>query len=257
SDHYLEHIRTNDADRDRILGCIRALEQKLAGAFPDGGWHIDIGCGPGHVLKWTQEWASSRKVKQIGLDVSMQNLRNTRRNTNAFVVLGDATCMPFKDGIAALVSEASVLHHIADWKACVAESCRIAHSDGAIVYDNEPTAASLDWSPLARRIFEGRFYGYHVLSYFMKSKRNFRNIALAKYNYYEAEVHNQPGRGFVPSEVEETFSKRGRDCKIYYRAGPDLQTGSGRNSLQMNFLLFMSTRDWRNPERGIMTLIAS
>lgn len=257
SDHYLEYVRTTDQARNRLLACVQALDADIMRSFPDGGWHIDFGCGPGHVLIWTGDWAASRGIQQVGLDVSIQNLRNVAARTNAFAVLGDAVRMPFRSGIATLVTEASVLHHIKDWRGAVAETCRVSHPDGVMVYDNEPTRESLDWSPLARVVFEMRFVAYKILSYFMKSRRNFRNMKLAKFNYYTAEVHNQPGLGFDTDEVEQAFQQGGRQAKLYYRAGDTLLTGSGKNSFQQNILLLLSTRDWRNPKRGLMTLVAS
>lgn len=252
SDHYLVHVRKSDDARDRFMACVEAVEP----ARLESGWHIDFGCGPGNVLAWTKEWAKANGIRQIGLDVSIQNLRNVLAKTDAYAVLGDAIKMPFKDNCAGLLTEASVLHHIEDWRASILEASRITKTSGAIIFDNEPTKKALDLSPLARTVFESRFIVYKVLSYFVPRRRSFRNMKLSKLNYYNAEVHNQPGRGFDPEEVRTAFEAAGRGCTLYFRMGSTLGSGTGANSRQRNFLLWLSGKDLSDPEYGIMTLIS-
>lgn len=252
SDHYLMHVRKSEKARGRFMACVRAVEKEIR-----YGWHVDIGCGPGHVLIWTSEWAAEHGIKQIGVDVSIQNLRNVLSTTKAYAVLGDAAALPFRDRVANLVTEASVLHHILEWRAMIGESSRIAAEErSAIIFDNEPTKKLLNWNRLARFVFESRFTAYKLLSFVSARYMSFRNTKLAKLNYYSAEVHNQPGRGFDPADVRQAFQAAGRDCTIYFRMGSELGSGTGRNSPQENILLKISGADLANPEYGVMTMIA-
>jgi ubiquinone/menaquinone biosynthesis C-methylase UbiE/uncharacterized protein YbaR (Trm112 family) len=253
SDHYIEYIRQDNQSQSRICSAINSIDANI---FSANQIHVDFGCGPGNILIWTEDWALEHNLTRIGIDVSISNLRNVMNRTNAFVILGDATSMPIRDGTALIVTEGSVLHHIKDWRAVVTEACRISCKDSVILFDNEPSKESLDWSRIARTVFEARFYAYYLLSFISNRRRNFRNIKLAKRNYYEAEVHNQPGLGFDSKEIEDAFSSSGFKAAIFRRAGESLTTGSGKNSLQTNILLALSGKDWRNPRYGVLTIMA-
>lgn len=222
SDNYSVNFRRDDSLAKRIkVGAallLPALSNAESTAMNDK-YHLDMGCGPGHVL----EWLSGITNKQIGLDVSLANLRNARKSTGAFVVLGDATNMPFRDNVFSLVSESSVLHHIFDWKKAVSECCRVcSKADGGILYDSEPTFESLSFSLLARFIFEIRWPAYKILSYFSSKKIHFRNIALAKEYYQTAEVHNQPGRGFFVKEIVDAFNSSDFAIEVFLSPNEDL-----------------------------------
>lgn len=175
-------------------------------------FHLDIGCGPGHVL----EWLAESGFMQIGLDVSLNNLRNARKATGAYVVLGDGTEMPFRDDIFSLITASAVLHHIYDWRKAVRESCRVCNKqNGGILYDSEPTVESLSLSPAARMVFEMRWPVYKILSYIDLKKIHFRNISLAKSYYQTAEVHNQPGKGLSVEAFRDVFLKEGFSSEFF------------------------------------------
>jgi ubiquinone/menaquinone biosynthesis C-methylase UbiE len=215
SDDYSINFRRDNLYAERVKnGAEKLLKtnfHKKNNATSDN-YHLDIGCGPGHVL----EWLNGATNKQVGLDVSLTNLRNARKNTGAYVVLGDATNIPFKDGVFSLVSEASALHHILDWKKVILESCRVcSKTNGGILFDSEPTSESLSFSLLARLVFEMRWPVYKLLSYFNPKKIHFRSIALAREYYKNAEIHNQPDRGFSTIEVEGLFNSAGFSAEIF------------------------------------------
>jgi len=169
------------------------------------------------------EWLGGITKRQIGLDVSLANLRNARQSTGANVVLGDATVMPFRDDSFIIVTESSVLHHIYEWKKVIQESCRVcSKNNGGILFDSEPTSESLSLSLMARLIFEMRWPVYKFLSYFDSKRIHFRNIALARDYYLTAEIHNQPGRGFVVKEVEEIFRSFNFSTEIFLSSNEDL-----------------------------------
>lgn len=178
-------------------------------------WHLDFGCGPGHVLKWLSDF----RFRQVGLDVSLTNLRNSRRVTGAMVVMGSADNMPFRDGVFDLITESAVLHHIANWKRVIRDVCRVCNDGGGIVFDSEPSIEAMAWSPIATAVFDSRWYVYKLLSYFMPSKYMFRNVKQAKLNYYVAEIHNQPGKGIDVDEVQRAFKEHGFVVEVV--RGPD------------------------------------
>ncbi|MBN2021470.1 MAG: methyltransferase domain-containing protein [Pirellulales bacterium] len=215
-------------------------------------WHLDFGCGPGHVLKWLCDLG----LRQVGLDVSLTNLRNARQTTNALVVLGSADNMPFCDGVFDLVTESSVLHHIEDWRATINEACRVCCDKGGIVLDSEPSTDSLDWSAAARMVFEHRWYVYKLLSYFAASKYDFRDLKHAKLNYYMAELHNQPGKGFPVDEIRLLLQSSGFETRLV--CAPDENWNSvARPSWQGIVLRFLSGQNPWNPKYGPFGVLAS
>jgi ubiquinone/menaquinone biosynthesis C-methylase UbiE len=158
---------------------------------------------------------SGTTTNQVGLDVSLVNLRNARKSTGAYVVLGDAANMPFRDGIFSLVSGSAFLHHVQNWEKAIVESCRVCSKNGGILFDSEPTSESLSLSCLAKFVFEMRLPVYKFISYFDSRKVHFRNIAIAREYYQTAEVHNQPGRGFSIKEIAAVFSTAGFTTEVF------------------------------------------
>lgn len=223
SDNYSVNFRRDKSLEKKIIsGAARLLptlrNQNITAV--DNTYHLDIGCGPGHVLGWIGDITK----RKIGLDVSLANLRNARQSTGAYVVLGDATVMPFRDDSFILVTESSVLHHIFEWKKVIQEACRVcSKKNGGILVDSEPTFESLTLSMLARFVFEMRWPVYKILSFFDSKKIHFRDIKLAREYYQTAEIHNQPGRGFAVKEVEDVFRNADFNTEIFLSPNEHLQ----------------------------------
>ena len=241
STDYSRYTRQSSVIGNRIGNSVKRI-------FPDnkteGLLHLDFACGPGHVQKWLQPFG----FKQIGLDVSLANLRNARKRTGSSVICGDACNMPFADDTFDLVTESSALHHILDWKSAVTESCRICRDRGGLIMDSEPSDLHLDWSPLAAAVFNARFPFYKVLSYFVKDKYFFRNTEqakLAKLNL-QTEVHHQPGTGIPLDILKSTLKNSGFKVQIIVSPTSELNSCANPNwkSIVLNLL---SARNPWNP----------
>lgn len=79
------------------------LEQLTSGV-PQGGWVLDLGCGPGEQAEWLSE-----RFSVAGLDISLGQLAAARERTaRASFLLGDMCALPFRpasvDAIAAIYS---------------------------------------------------------------------------------------------------------------------------------------------------------
>ncbi len=248
SDDY--HIYT----RRNMDICIR-MRNSVKRIFVAGGTenllHLDFGCGPGHVLNWLEPFG----FRQVGLDVSLTNLRNALKGGNRMVVCGDACNMPFKDGTFSLVTESSVLHHIYDWKSVVSESCRICARGGGIILDSEPGSMQMALSPLAVAVFNARFPVYKAASYFIKSKYIYRNEEKARLNL-QAEIHHQPGTGFPLDELGGIFKASDFDAEIIVSPTPELKSRARPNwkGIVLNYL---SGRNPWNPKYGAFSVIAT
>ena len=169
--NYWEHTRTEPVFRNRIQNAVAKLVDKNNGndtflTSKKNVAHLDFGCGPGQVLKWTTKFG----FQQVGLDVSINNLRLTKAHTNALVVCGDASCMPFKDNSFDLITEASVLHHIENWRQTLKEVGRIYNGGLGVVLDSEPSKEQLNHSFFARSLLAARHPVYRGLSALLKRK---------------------------------------------------------------------------------------
>ncbi len=247
SDDYQSYTRCLPANALRIQDGARRIQEGQSSAAPR--YHLDFGCGPGQVLGWL----GGRGLVQVGLDVSLANLRNARKATGALVVCGDATCMPFRDGLFSLVTEASVLHHIRNWQAAVRGACRICAPNGGVLLDAEPSREMVAFSRLAVWVFDLRFPVYKLLSYFWKSKYIFRDTEQAKLNLL-AEIHHQPGTGFPLETLRELFAEAGFEPRIFFSPGTDLDT-IAPPKLKNILLNLLSLRNPWDPKYGSFTAI--
>ena len=247
SDDYHSYTRQLPENARRIQDGAGRILAQADGEKPR--CHLDFGCGPGQVLGWLED----NELVSVGLDVSLVNLRNARRHAGALVVCGDATKMPFRDAVFDLVTEASVLHHILDWKAAVSEGCRVCKPSGGILLDAEPSKEMVAFSKLAVFVFNLRFPVYKLLSYVRKDKYIFRDTQQAKLNLL-AEIHHQPGTGFPLDELIAIFNQAGFRIKLYFSPGADLDTT--RPPKMKNVLLnLLSLRNPWNPRYGSFTAI--
>ena len=248
SNYYALYSRQSLLLKERM---IYASKNILGLEEAKGKKHLDFGCGPGNVIKWL----SNEGYNHFGLDVSLTNLRNTHKETGALVILGDAVRLPFKEGIFDLVTESAVLHHIDDWRAALNEACRVCRNDGGLIIDSEPSKIGLDWSKVAQRVFNSRWYAYHLLSYINKSKFRFRDISKAKLEYWEAEIHNQPGKGFPVDELEDLIKSHNFKVETVFSSDSQLNPSASPNikSIVLNLLSFKNPWD---PRYGLITVVA-
>jgi len=248
STNYAKYTRQNPVISNRISSSVKKI-------FPDnkteGLFHLDYACGPGHVLKWLKSFG----FRQIGLDVSLVNLRNARKNTGCSVICGDACNMPFANETFNLVTESSALHHILHWKSALTESCRICRKPGGIIVDSEPSDMQMAWSALAVIVFNARFPFYKALSYFSKDKYIFRNTERAKLNL-QAEIHHQPGKGFPLDVLKNTIENCGFKTNII--VSPTAELNSCANPSWKSIVLnLLSARNPWNPNYGNFIAIAT
>ena len=251
SNEYLEVIRSSREIGVRIRNAVdEAGVSTSAGVNDRPLLHLDFGCGPGHVLSWLGEFG----FRQVGLDVSLSNLRNARRTTGALVVCGDASRMPFADDSFNVVTESSVLHHIEDWRGAVSEACRVCNAGGGVVLDSEPTRESLSWGPLARAVFAARVPIYRLISYLTKSKYVFKRSSDLKLNLI-AETHKQPGCGFSIEEIKQVFQDSNFDVRVIVSPTPKLASKARPGWKQVLLHLLSGHNPW-NPQYGDFTVVA-
>lgn len=246
SDHYAEHTRNDPKLPIRL----RNAAKRILDEVDSPNLHLDFGCGPGQVIGWLKSFG----LQQVGLDISLTNLRNARRHTGCWVVCGNACNMPFEAGTFDLVTESSVLHHIPDWCRALSEAIRVCRENGGVVIDAEPTREQMAISKLAVAVFNARFLGYKALSYFKNDKYVFRNMKQAKLNAM-AEIHHQPGTGFPLEEFRRIFSESGHDLQIILSPSAELTVRPTPNWKEVVLSVLSFRRPWA-PEYGCFTSIS-
>jgi ubiquinone/menaquinone biosynthesis C-methylase UbiE/uncharacterized protein YbaR (Trm112 family) len=252
STEYDQYARRKPALRTRIENAFKRAREKgkvFGQTQVEPGVHLDYGCGPGHVLGWLKSFG----YLQIGMDLSLENLRKARLASGCVAICADACEMPFADESIDLVTESSALHHIFEWKVAVGESLRICKRGGGIVIDAEPTKEQMAWSPLAVAVFNARFPIYRVLSVFLKGKYMFRDTAQAKENLL-AEIHHQPGTGFPLEELIGLFNRANVDVEVVVSPTPELSSRAAPDWKNI-ILNVLSVRNPWNPKYGAFTAI--
>lgn len=112
----------------------RTLARRFAAAIPGAGLRVlDVGCGTGQ----SQRIYLDRSRGYVGIDLSLGALRLAReRFRTSSWLQSDALRLPFREGSFDVVAFSSVLHHIADRRAALAEAVRVLRSGGgAFAFD--------------------------------------------------------------------------------------------------------------------------
>lgn len=194
---YDDVMHTDDTFFSRIRNAIELIDSY------DSRVHLDIGCGPGNVLDAWQ----SRSGVQIGLDISLSNLRIVKTK-GYHAVLGDAEKLPFRSNCASIISASSVLHHLYKPQNLISETYRVLSAYGGLVTDYDPNARALNLGVLASFLFRLRKPVYRILSiidrqYFFHGNPRIQHLTEI------AEHLNRPGKGFQPDELRRMLTDNG------------------------------------------------
>jgi len=151
------------------------VEHAIGLIGPASGHAVDIGCGPGQILKKLS--ARLPEWKFYGVDRSLAMIRlaaewggkgngspatgSAAAKANVHFAAGDANSLPFGDASFDLVLCNSVLHHMRDPDRLLAEIRRIAKPNGAILVRDLRRPSRITYSLHMRwhgRHYEGLMY---------------------------------------------------------------------------------------------------
>ncbi|MCW2505081.1 MAG: 2-polyprenyl-3-methyl-5-hydroxy-6-metoxy,4-benzoquinol methylase [Actinomycetia bacterium] len=91
---------------------------------------VDMGCGAGLLAPHVR----GKGYWHVGADLSATALPQARLH-GVEPVRADVQRLPFRDGIADVVSAGEILEHVPDLRAAIAEACRILRPGGLLVLD--------------------------------------------------------------------------------------------------------------------------
>jgi SAM-dependent methyltransferase len=91
---------------------------------------VDVGCGACRVAQLVKRTSGARAVS---VDLSMESLREARRNDPGPLVQGDNLRLPLRSGCADLVISNGVIHHTPDARASFLELARITRRGGTLI----------------------------------------------------------------------------------------------------------------------------
>ncbi|MEV4543016.1 methyltransferase domain-containing protein [Micromonospora echinaurantiaca] len=104
-----------------------------------GALLVDLGCGAGLLAPHL----AGKGYRHVGVDLTRSALAQAAEH-GVTAVQGDATAVPLADGCADVVAAGELLEHVPDWRAAVAEACRLLRPGGLLVLD------TLNDTPLSR-----------------------------------------------------------------------------------------------------------
>ncbi|MEV1329520.1 methyltransferase domain-containing protein [Micromonospora costi] len=91
---------------------------------------VDLGCGAGLLAPHL----AGKGYRHVGVDLTRSALAQAAAH-GVTAVNGDVAAVPLADGCADVVSAGEVLEHVPDWRAAVAEACRLLRPGGLLVVD--------------------------------------------------------------------------------------------------------------------------
>jgi 2-polyprenyl-6-hydroxyphenyl methylase/3-demethylubiquinone-9 3-methyltransferase len=119
---------------DGVFAMLHWLAAARAALVPPaarpGAVLADVGCGAGLLAPHV----AGKGYRHVGVDLVDSALRRAAAHGVA-AVRGDVTRLPLADGCADVVAAGEILEHVADWRAAVAEACRVLRPGGLLVLD--------------------------------------------------------------------------------------------------------------------------
>jgi ubiquinone/menaquinone biosynthesis C-methylase UbiE len=105
-------------------------EVRIARPYCEGRDVLEVGCGTGLIMERLKEF--SRSV--VGVDLSAGMLEKARER-GLTVHQGDATALPFEDGLFDTVVSFKVLAHVQGIRAALSEAARVTRPGGHLVLE--------------------------------------------------------------------------------------------------------------------------
>jgi ubiquinone/menaquinone biosynthesis C-methylase UbiE len=169
-------VKLNRAERLVVNNPVRVMIQRLIIKWIKGVTRIapqarilEIGCGRGAGARLIQQEFQPAVLHAFDLDHRMIYLAGrylkAESKDKICLYVGDASTLPYRDGVMDAVFGFGVLHHLPDWRGGLREIARVLKPGG--IYFLEEFYPQFYQNLLARRLFlhpeHDRFYSHDLL----------------------------------------------------------------------------------------------
>lgn len=135
---------------------------RLKGVLPRGN-ALEIGCGLGRGAKLLVEKMGFTTVTAFDIEPPLVQRAarklSARYESSIFFHVADAQDLPFRDGRFDAVVNFGIIHHVLDWKRCIAEIGRVLRPGGLFFFEEiyPPLYANFLLRRMLRHPVENRF----------------------------------------------------------------------------------------------------
>ena len=130
---------------------------------------LEIGCGLGKGARLLVEKMSFKQVYAFDLEekliIRAVHSRPKRLDKIISFFVGDAQDLPFPNACFDAVVNFGIIHHVLDWRRCIAELSRVTKPGGAFYFEEiyPPLYANFLLKRIVRHPTRNRFYGAQFL----------------------------------------------------------------------------------------------
>jgi ubiquinone/menaquinone biosynthesis C-methylase UbiE len=207
------------------------------GANLEGKVAIDVGCGPGNVLKSLGD----KPAVAIGVDVALGSLK-LAKSLGYIPLHADAHHMPLKSNFADIVTLNATLHHCTDMERVLHESARLVRPGGMLVLDHDPHLSAWHFRGMGLLAWKLRKPIYRLLN-----RGGHRSEGEQQAWAEKTEVHHRPGHGVTEDMVRSVLERRNFTLDIYphnHGVGADvLESKTGRAASKIRWAQRLSGID--------------
>ena len=175
------------------------------GATLDGKVAIDVGCGPGNVLKSLGD----QPAVAIGVDVALGSLKLAKK-IGYIPLQADAHHMPLRSSFADIVTLNATLHHCTDMEKVLLESARLVRPGGMLVLDHDPNLTAWHFRGVGLLAWKLRKPVYRLLN-----RGGHRSEGEEQAWAEKTEVHHRPGDGVTEDMVRSVLERLDFSVDVY------------------------------------------
>jgi len=129
-----EFLLSNNPIRAYIQDRVEASEFRRSSSLPDNKTVLEIGCGNGTGTKLINKYFSPTEIHAVDLDGRMIDLAKKRNDAkNTFFEVGDVGNLWFENNHFDAIFDFGAMHHIPNWKDCLAELKRVLKPGGELL----------------------------------------------------------------------------------------------------------------------------
>lgn len=165
---------------------------------------IDIGCGPGNIFANFEQ----KPERLIGVDVAPGSLKFAAQHGYT-TVLADANHLPFKSGIADVVTLNAALHHTDNMASTLKEAARLVKPGGVLITDHDPQLSAWNYKGIAKLLWNARLLYYRIIGHGFHKTSEQQKWGLA------CETHHKPGDGVTRELFNSILKPMGFEVNVY------------------------------------------